>query len=455
MLPRRPEIEPLEGSGLEQWVLLNVTEDSSAEGLLRSALAVLLLQLLGLLAKYGLEISYARIGGPQGYGVFSVALTMAHLIAMLGGAGLASTAIKILPPLQPTETGPAVRRLRRLQMGCLTGTSILGVVIVLLVSPGAFQPWGVSFMIAPIVGALAMNREIARATGRAPLGVGTSLVLQPMAAMILAVAIWYKFDVLAATNLVVIYGVAATLVVAVQRLALRGRSMARTSQRYTRDPISTPPSYSILFRLGRHLLLLTSSAWVLSQIDIVLLASLAGEREAGLYAAAVRISLVVTALQTAINVVASPRFSALYALQDMSGLRRTMATAINWTFWPSVIPALLFLWLPGLFLGFFGPAFTVASGPLRILVAGQLVNAAVGPVQYLLSFTGHARATGQMMAVLACVGTVLNFVFIPLWGMMGAAIATSITLVMWNVALGIMCKRRLNIIPLPILCRGV
>ena len=56
----------------------------------------------------------------------------------------------------------------------------------------------------------------------------------------------------------------------------------------------------------------------------------------------------------------------------------------------------------------------------------------------------------KIYAVAVVINLALNFALIPLWGPVGAAIASVVTTAFWNVALVIIVKRRLNVLSLPL-----
>ena len=72
-----------------------------------------------------------------------------------------------------------------------------------------------------------------------------------------------------------------------------------------------------------------------------------------------------------------------------------------------------------------------ARDALAMLLAGQMLNAAVGCAGYVMIMTGHQRNSLIILAMAAVVNVVLNIVLIPEMKILGAAIATCVsTLVM-------------------------
>ena len=84
-------------------------------------------------------------------------------------------------------------------------------------------------------------------------------------------------------------------------------------------------------------------------------------------------------------------------------------------------------------LGLFGEAFVPLYSVMMLLCIGQLVNALCGPVMYLLNMTGHEVIAQRTMLIAMLVNLMANIILIPLMGLMGAAIATSLSMVLWNV----------------------
>ena len=103
----------------------------------------------------------------------------------------------------------------------------------------------------------------------------------------------------------------------------------------------------------------------------------------------------------------------------------------------SALPLVVIFFMFGDWLLFtvFGQGFVVGHMVLCVSSLGQLANAAMGSVVVLLNMTGHEKSVAKGLVFSASLNIVLNFVLIPRWGIEGAAIATSITLIFWNLLL--------------------
>ena len=70
---------------------------------------------------------------------------------------------------------------------------------------------------------------------------------------------------------------------------------------------------------------------------------------------------------------------------------------------------------------------------LTILCAGQIINAATGPSGLMVLMSGHTLTNLFNNAFTFLMNLVLNFILIPKYGIAGAAIATSFSIVFVNI----------------------
>jgi O-antigen/teichoic acid export membrane protein len=100
----------------------------------------------------------------------------------------------------------------------------------------------------------------------------------------------------------------------------------------------------------------------------------------------------------------------------------------------SVPVATIIFVFPSFLLNLFGPEYPEALDSLRVLAIGQLINALCGPVLYILNMTGKEKDSQRIMLWVTLVNMVLNGILIPMLGILGAAIATSVSMSLWNIA---------------------
>ena len=80
---------------------------------------------------------------------------------------------------------------------------------------------------------------------------------------------------------------------------------------------------------------------------------------------------------------------------------------------------------------------------------GQFVNIAFGPVEFTLNMCGREKIMRNIVAASALVIIISSIILIPLYGVIGGAIAFSLTLIFKNLASAFWLKKELNIITIP------
>lgn len=182
------------------------------------------------------------------------------------------------------------------------------------------------------------------------------------------------------------------------------------------------------------------------QTDLLMLGFFRTHMDVGIYRVAVQgAALVAFGLQTA-NAVIAPQFARLYAQGDHARLQHLVTVSARLILLAAFPVALTFILAGGMIAGWvFGSEFTESHISMAILAVGQLINAAIGSVGFLLNMTGHERDVARTLLITAGLNIILNLVLIPSFGMVGAASATAVSLIIWNLMLYKIVKKRIGI----------
>jgi O-antigen/teichoic acid export membrane protein len=172
---------------------------------------------------------------------------------------------------------------------------------------------------------------------------------------------------------------------------------------------------------------------MLDSIDTLLLAFFVSNIQIGEYSAAIKISLFISLPLTSLNVVFTPTIAELYAKKEHQKLLSMFQVVTKWTITltlPIFAISTLFA-VPLLELS--GKGFTAAWPLVIALAAGNLANAATGPVGYLLLMTGYQKFSLFNSAATIVLNIVLGIILTPRYGAMGTAISTGIAIGVINV----------------------
>ncbi|NEP14078.1 MAG: oligosaccharide flippase family protein [Symploca sp. SIO2C1] len=163
--------------------------------------------------------------------------------------------------------------------------------------------------------------------------------------------------------------------------------------------------------------------------DALMLGYFRTAADVGIYRAASQTALLMTLFTRSLVTIFTPMIANLYNSEDFEQLGKLFGTASRWSF-SLTLPLFLIVGVAGEdILHVFGSEFTLGWLPLVILAGGQLARAGPGGFAvHMLAMSGHQylKLFGDLTLAIANIG--LNLVMIPRWGMLGAAVATGISI---------------------------
>lgn len=171
---------------------------------------------------------------------------------------------------------------------------------------------------------------------------------------------------------------------------------------------------------------------VMNWTDTLMLSGFHGEDAVGIYNIALKIASLNTIALIAINSIASPKFSEIYSSEGNRRFRRIVQQTTLLTCLISLPIFIVILLFPESVLRIFGQEFVVGKSALIILSIGQLVSAFSGSTMIVLNMTGREKAGRNILTVTVVLNIIINYLLIPRYGILGAAIATMSSTIFWN-----------------------
>ena len=141
------------------------------------------------------------------------------------------------------------------------------------------------------------------------------------------------------------------------------------------------------------------------------------------------------------------RFAEAGARNDGTTLRALALRTAGLTSIMTLATGVALLIASPLLLGLFGPGFSGSTGLLAILVVGAVAQSAFGPGEDLLTMLGHERTCALVAFGVLVLAVLLNVALIPVFGAMGAAMATALAATVRGGALAVVVERRLGFAP--------
>jgi O-antigen/teichoic acid export membrane protein len=168
------------------------------------------------------------------------------------------------------------------------------------------------------------------------------------------------------------------------------------------------------------------------RFDVLMVAWLASPADAAVYTAATRFLVVGQLGIQAVQMTVSPQFGRLFARRDLDGARAVYKTATMWTMtfaWPLYIITGAAV---GLVIPIFGADYTSGAKVTIILSASMLVATACGGVDAVLLMSGRSWLSLGNAVITLAVNVGLDLLLVPKYGILGAAIAHSVSLALRN-----------------------
>lgn len=180
--------------------------------------------------------------------------------------------------------------------------------------------------------------------------------------------------------------------------------------------------------------------YTFAQLDKIVVGYYLDARRVGIYVVAMSATLALSTLLQSVNQIFSPTIADLHARGEIHTLQRLYQTLTKWILGFTLPLAIVICIFAAPVMQIFGTEFR-AGWPILVVGAfGQLINCAVGSVGLLLIMSGNQNRLVRVQVKVAIGSIILDLVLIPLWGIMGAAVASAAT----NAAINLMYLREVK-----------
>lgn len=378
----------------------------------------------------------ARVLGPADRGVFSLIISLPVLIMTVGNCGIANSSAY--------QVANATSSPRRLFRNINFTLFAIGAALLLVSLFWVQQDWLVKDEVEKI---LCYRWHIAFATVLVMYSVVNFNLLnvlhrivrynlfslfESLLPLLFFVILWWSFGV--APLLAAVYSWFGSLVV-IAILTCQGRGNCM-KMRFDLDVQKE------LFRYGGRSYFDTLFAKLLLRIDFLFVSAMVGAEGLGYYAMATAAAELLLVVPESLGI---SLFSFLY---KKGGLDKdaTVATVLRLLFWAMIILALLFAVFGKILILFlFGRDYFPAYMPLLLLLPGLVALGYSTPVRLALLGEDRPGTVSIITGTSLGLNIVFNLIFIPVWGISGAAIASSITYGFGAVALSVVFLRWFNL----------
>jgi O-antigen/teichoic acid export membrane protein len=421
-----------------QQVLNELQGEGPGALLARGGGGALFVRLIGMAIIFVNQVLLARFLHVENYGRYIYVITWLNLVSIVAVAGWDNAAVRFVAQYKTRSQWGLLRGIiwRSQQMVFLNATSFacLGAIVLGLLGDRLNRDLQIAFWYACLlllpIAFLNVVGAIFRGTGHIAGSRWPEEILRPsLLAALVILCFLAGFRPVSAT-----LTLAANLTATLVSLSILIGSVRAFSRGHLQNhnPVFEMESW---WKVAVPLMFMAAVQVVLSQTDVIMLGFLSGTTEAGIYAVSCRLAALTYVPLEILNLAAAPLIASYFTAGEHNRLRR-LTTVIVRVVAVTAVPLYVMLLVCGrILLQLFGGEFLSGYWPLVVLASACLVNALCGSVGLLLIMTGYERKAAAIMGTAALLNIIMNVVLIPLYGTVGAAISTAVSMVAWNLAM--------------------
>jgi O-antigen/teichoic acid export membrane protein len=380
---------------------------------------------------YVFKIYLARVLGAEALGIYALGMTIVGFLGIIDALGLPDSAVRFVAQYAASKRFEALRSFLWNGSWMLLVANLVSTVVVLEAGPWVATHFYHSpqlvryfplFALTMVLGAvnsflsnvLVGYRQVGRRT------VITRFVSSPitMAGALLLIALGGGLRGYLVAQIVSATTVMALLVSSVWRFT---PALARS---FNRKKLSIDRE---VWSFSAAILGLEFMEFFIVQSDRVALGFFRGAREVGIYAVAAIVIAYEPIILNSVNQIFAPVIADIHTRGESVLLGRLFQTLTKWMLGLTFPLAIVIVTFARPVMRMFGHDFEAGWPILVIGTFGQLVNCAVGSVGNLLLMSGNQRRLIRVQAAMAVVMVILSIVLVPLWGVLGAAVAAAVT----------------------------
>ncbi|MDQ6432703.1 lipopolysaccharide biosynthesis protein [Mesorhizobium sp. LHD-90] len=421
--------------------------DPGARGIAgRMSLIAFAVRIFSAVIAFVSQVLLARWMGSFEYGIFVLVWTTMIIAGSISGLGFHTTVIRFIPEFREKGMMAELRgiliasRLFVLFASSAIALAAMGTLWLLSdhVEPYYVAPFMLGMFCLPMVALSDLLQGMARAHSWAIAALAPTYLTRPvliLVFMVAAIALGYPAN----ANVAVCATILATYATTVAQLVSITANVDRKL-----PPGPRKIHLKSWLAVSLPIFLVESFFYLLTNADVLMVGVYMQPDDVAVYFATVKTLALVHFVYFAVKAGVAQRY-AQFTHGDRQKLADFARETVAWTFWPSVLMAVVVLLLGEPMLALFGPGFGTGYPLLFLLVVGVVARAAVGPCESLLTMSGHQNICAVVFAATLVFNVGMSMLLIPAFGLWGAAIATAASMIFEATALSYTAWRKLGI----------
>lgn len=389
----------------------------------------------GILTQFGLHILLGRVLGAGGYGLYALGYSIFQLISKISLLGLENGVVRFISIYRGEQDLRKVKGVLVSAFSIATIISILSGVFLFTFSEFVaisifkdsqlipiFKAFSISL---PFLAFMQIAAHTARGFQKMQYYIGIQNIIRPITnALFVGIMFIIGFRIIGA-----VYGFLTSVIIT----SVIG--IFFILKRIFPQAITAKPNYEVrkLLWFSLPVVFIGFAQIILNQTDKVMLGYFMTSSDVGIYNAAARIAIQTNFIITAFNNAFAPIISDLYNRQEITELAYLFKLITRWIVILTLPFTLIMVLFPKFLLGLFGSEFLPGAIILIILSIAYFLNAATGSVGLILIMSGKQDIELVNILTMTVINIGLNIWLIPLYGIMGAAFATGLSMTIINI----------------------
>jgi O-antigen/teichoic acid export membrane protein len=424
-------------------------KDKNFIELLKGSSISLFLKILGMVFGYAAMLFITNYYGAEEWGIYSLSITLLSIAVLIPKFGFDNALVRIIAEIKAHSSNKVIISVL---YKALTISIIISLVIIILMNSfseilankilnqeniKSYIPL-ISFAIIPLV-VLTIISATFQALKKTMLFMLFQTTLINIVFFILLVISYFK-NIDVKVFKIYFYAISVSVIVALFFLIVTFIKTLNKNKRV----VDNKYSYKKIVKISFPMLLSSSFALLMGWSDIIMLSFYRTTVDIGIYNSSLKLAALSGISLIAINAIATPKFVEFHSNNNIKGLEDTVKKSTKMIFLTTAPVLLILIIFSKEILGLFGSEFTIGYLALIYLCISRFINAISGSVGYIMQMTDQQKVYQNIIIIAFFINLVLNFILIPKYSYNGAAIASSIAMIFWNLTLVIIIKKKLG-----------
>lgn len=407
----------------------------SNNDLLNKASGGFLIKAIAIGLNYFFVLLITRLFGVDSWGVMAICLSIINILSVFGRMGIDTSVLKFASSLKKGEGAFISIYFKGLKLilifGCIVtlGTYLFSDLIAVSIFKkehiGKYIKVA-SFGILPY-SVLFLNAQMYRAEQRTKEYFLVVDVLKFLIPIILTTVLYFFLKL--SFDIVAIYSFVIALYIS---MIISSYTFFKKWLKIKSISTLSTLSNSKILNTALPLFLGSSALLIMGWMDTLMIGYFHSDEETGMYNILVKISQVPTIVLIAVNGILAPKISNYFNNGQIQEFRKIVYSSSKFILIGSTPCFLILIIFYQDIINLFNLSKFNTDSVFFILLLGQFINVFSGSVALILQMIGEQKFFSRILLASLLLNIFLNLILIEFYGVLGASIATTICLMVWN-----------------------